>query len=131
MARANVEIVKQVYDSLRRRDMAGIMLLLAPDIELVQSAELPWGGTYRGHSEVQQFFGKLGGHITSTPVFEGFIDAGDHVVAIGRTQGTVNATDRPFDLPIAHVWELRDGQVTRVRICVDNPSMLAALDLQQ
>lgn len=126
-ARSNVELVKKVYDAFARRDMAAIFNLFARDIELVQSIEVPWGGVYRGHEQAAQFFAGLVQHITSRVVFERFIDAGDHVVAIGRTQGTVNATQSRFDVPIAHVWELRDGQVWRVLFCIDNPTMLTAL----
>lgn len=127
MARTNVELVKKVYDAFKRRDVAAIFSLFARDIELVQSTEVPWGGTYRGHEQAAQFFATLTAHLTSTLVFERFIDAGDHVVAVGRTQGTVNGTEARFDVPIAHVWELRDGQVTRVQFCIDNPTMQAAL----
>jgi ketosteroid isomerase-like protein len=56
-----------------------------------------------------------------------FVDAGDHVVAIGRTRGTVNATGKAFDVPVAHVWTVRDGLVRRVEYYIDDPTMLAAL----
>jgi hypothetical protein len=39
----------------------------------------------------------------------------------------VNATGAAFDVPFAHVWTVAGGKATRVRYCIDNPTMLAAL----
>ena len=125
--RPNVEIVSRIYDALKQRDIPTAFELLSPQVEIVQSEEVPWGGTYRGHEEALRFFTKLVETITSAVTFDRLIDAGDHVVAIGRTQGTVNQNGASFDVPIAHVWTLRDGVVTRVLYCIDNPTMTAAL----
>jgi len=127
MRTSNVSIVEQAYDALRRRDVAAAFALFAPDVELYQSEEIPWGGSYKGHEEAAVFFGKLIQTITSTVTLERCIDAGDHVVALGRTRGTVNDGGQSFDVPIAHVWTLRDGLVVRVRFYIDNPMMRAAL----
>jgi len=124
--RANVELVRGVYDAFARRDIASVFELFADDVAIDQSPEVPWGGAYRGRDEALRFFATLTQHITSRVVLERCIDAGDHVVAIGRTQGTLNATGRAFDVPVAHVWELRDGHIVRVHFCIDNPTMLAA-----
>lgn len=125
--RPHVEIVRQMYDALARRDIAAAFSRFAADVELVQSEEVPWGGTYHGIEGAQAFFAGLIGAITSVVTVDRFIDAGDSVVAIGWTRGTVNATGRRFDVPIAHVWTVRDGQVVRVRFYIDNPTMQASL----
>jgi ketosteroid isomerase-like protein len=39
----------------------------------------------------------------------------------------VRANGAPFDVPEAHVWELRDGKVVRFTVYIDTPAMLAAL----
>ena len=107
--RPNAEIVRRVYDAFARRDIPAVLGLLAPDVEITQSSEIPWGGSYKGHDGALRFFGNLTQAITSAVALERLVDAGDHVVAIGRTQGTVNATGARFDVPIAHVWAFRDG----------------------
>jgi hypothetical protein len=86
-----------------------------------------WGGRYEGHAEAAAFFGKLTRTITSAVTLDRFVDAGDQVVAIGHTRGTVNDTGKAFDVPVAHVWTLRDGVVTRIEYYIDDPTMLAAL----
>jgi uncharacterized protein len=48
-------------------------------------------------------------------------------VVVGRTRGTVHATRRQFDVPIAHVWRIVDGRATRWEAYIDTPAMLEAL----
>lgn len=125
--RSNVEVVRGMYAAMARRDVAAVFSRFAADIELVQSEEVPWGGTYHGHDGAQEFFAKLTTAVTSVVTVERFIDAGDAVVAIGWTRGTVNATGSRFDVPIAHVWNFGEQQVVRVRFYIDNLVMQAAL----
>ena len=125
--RPNVKVVRRIYEALASRDVPGALALFAPDISLTQSEEVPWGGVHRGHEGAMQFFVTLVQTITSTVVAHEYIDAGDEVVVVGRTQGTVNATGARFDVPVAHVWTIRDGKAIAVRYCIDNPTMRAAL----
>jgi hypothetical protein len=128
--REHIELVQQAYESFARGDLPGLFALMAPEVEVSQSPELPWGGVYRGHAEVRRFLGKLTQHIQSRVEVERLIDAGGHVVAIGCTRGTVRATGVPFDVPVAHVWEVREGQLLRFHPYIDNGKMLAALRAQ-
>jgi ketosteroid isomerase-like protein len=127
MPRDNVQIVQQVYEAFRRRDVAAVLALLSEDVQISQSDELPWGGTYEGYPGVLQYFAKLTGTINSTLTFDQFLDARDHVVAIGRTRGTVNATGKTYDVPVSHVFHLVDGKIVQIAFHIDNPTMLAAL----
>ena len=124
---SNVALIESVYDAFRRRDLPAVFALLADDVEIYQSSAIPWGGTYRGHEGAASFFTKLVTAITSTVTLERCVDAGDPVVAIGRTRGTVNGSGTGFDVAVAHVWTLRDGKIVRVEYFIDNPPMLAAL----
>jgi uncharacterized protein len=127
MQRNPTQTVQELYDAFGRRDLAKVFSLLSPDIEIVQSEELPWGGLYRGYDGARQFFGKLGSHIHSTLDIERLISARDHVVAIGWTHGTVNATGASYRVPIAHVSLVRDGLVMQTQFFIDHPVMLEAL----
>ncbi len=124
---APVLLVEAVYEAFRRRDMAAIFGLLAEDVELEQSRALPWGGSYHGRDGARRFFGQLGSRINSSLAFERLIDAGDHVAAIGWTEGTVNATGARYRVPVVHVWQVRDGKIARVEFYIHHPSMLEAL----
>jgi uncharacterized protein len=127
MYRKPMQTVQEVYGAFARRDLPEVFSLLSSDIEIVQSEELPWGGLYRGHDGARQFFAKLSSHINSTLDIERLIDAEEHVVAIGWTHGTVNATGASYRVPIAHVWRVRDDLIIQAQFLIDNPTMLAAL----
>ena len=127
MNRNPTQVVQELYEAFGRRDLAKVFSLLSPDIEIVQSEELPWGGSYRGQDGARLFFSKLGSHINSALDIERMIDAEDHVVAIGWSHGTVNATGASYSVPIAHMWRVRDGLVIQTQFFIDNPNMLEAL----
>jgi uncharacterized protein len=59
--------------------------------------------------------------------FEGVVDAGDRVVAIGRTRGTLTGNGQAFDVPVAHAWQIRDGLAVHALFMIDDPAVLAAL----
>ena len=122
-----VQVVEAVYEGFRQRDMAKVFGLLAADVEIVQSDELPWGGVYRGHEGAREFFGRLRSYVGSTVTIERMISAGDHVAAVGWTEGTVNVTGAAFRVPIVHLWEVRAGKAVRAQFCIDHPTMLQAL----
>jgi ketosteroid isomerase-like protein len=81
---APTEIVEALYEAFRRRDLTTIFGLLSPDVEIVQSDQLPWGGCYHGHEGARRFFAQLGSHIDSTVAIDRMIDSGDHVAATIR-----------------------------------------------
>jgi uncharacterized protein len=122
-----VLVVKEIYEAFSRRDVAKAFSYFAPDIEMVQTPALPWGGTYHGHDGARQFFERLTQRINSKVTIERIIDAIEHVVVIGRTAGQVNATGISYDVPLAHVWSVREGRVWRVEFHIDTPLMLEAL----
>jgi ketosteroid isomerase-like protein len=130
MSRENVEIVERLYEAFASRDVREILSRLAPEVEITQSTDLPWGGVYQGPDQFGLFFRNLTQHIHSTLTFERYLDSGDQVVAIGRTQGTVAATGAPFDVPIVHLWRLREGKVLSFQPYIDNPEMQAALAVE-
>ncbi|MEJ3655126.1 nuclear transport factor 2 family protein [Actinomycetes bacterium KLBMP 9759] len=125
---SDVEIVRGVYAAFARRDLEFIRAALHPDFVMEQSDLLPWGGRRHGVDGFFAFLGTLLSHVAPTVETEALFDAGDHVVQVGFTHGTVLAHGTPFRLREMHAWQLRDGLITSYRIYVDVPAMVAALD---
>ena len=125
---APLDVVRRGYAAYARRDLPAILALLDPQVELVQTALLPWGGTHRGLAGAQAFFGGIAQLTDAMPEPHEFIPAGDDVVVVGRLRGTARATGRPLDLDFAHVVTVRDGRFVRFAAYIDTPAMLAALD---
>ena len=127
MPSAAVRLVGEMYDAFARRDAAAVLERLSLDVEIRQSELVPWGGHYRGHEGAREFFGRVLGAIDSTVTVERFIDAGDHVAAVGRTRGRTRAGSAAFDLAVVHVWTVRDARIARLEVYIDTPAMREAL----
>lgn len=126
-AESPLDVVRRGYAAYARRDLPAILALLDPDVELVQTPLLPWGGAHRGSAGAQAFFGRIAQLTDATPEPAAFIPAGDDVVVVGRLRGTARATGRPLDLDFAHVVTVRGGRFVRFAAYIDTPAMLAAL----
>jgi ketosteroid isomerase-like protein len=127
MSQENVNLIRSGYEAFKAGDILAVLNLLHPDLEIRQSKELPWGGEYHGQQGAATFFSRLKQHVDSRMDPDTFIDAGDCVVAVGRSRGRVNATGREFDVSAVHVWTVRDGKAARFEAYIDTPAMLRLL----
>ncbi len=127
MPSENVATINRIYKAFEDRDFPAFWRCLSPEVRILQSPELPWGGVYNGLEEAKLFFGKINAYIDNQIEVERTIDGVDRIAMIGRTDGTVRETGHPFDIPVMHLWELQNRLATRLEIVVDVPSMQAAL----
>ena len=127
MSQSNVEAVQSLYRAFLKRELMTILSLVDPGIEIRQSESVPWGGSYKGLGGLKDFFGKLLDHVDSKVEFTEWIEAGDAVVAIGRSQGTVKANGNSFDIAVVHIWHLRDGKAVKFEPYIDTAAMMKAL----
>ena len=123
-----VEVVARFYRAAAEGDFETALSVIDPTVTVWQTEALPWGGSYEGIDGFITFFGKLRETITSQVETEEMFSAGEHVVQMGRTRGTVNATGASFDVREVHVWGVRDGKLVSLRSHIDTPAMLAALE---
>jgi ketosteroid isomerase-like protein len=124
------EIVREGYQRYARGNIAGVFALLAPEIEITQTPDLPWDGEYRGHEGARRFFAALSQHTEAMPEPLRIFSAGAEVVVIGRLRGRARATGHPIDLDLVHLWTVRDQQITRFAAYIDTPAMRTALGLE-
>jgi ketosteroid isomerase-like protein len=127
MAAAGVELMRELYAAFARRDLDRIRVAIHPEFEMTVTDELPWGGVRRGPDGFFAFLADLLGHLDPHLETDALFDAGEHVVQVGHTTGTVHATGARFRAREVHVWELRDGLLTSYRVYVDVLAMRAAL----
>jgi uncharacterized protein len=132
MGEQSVEVVKGIYEAFGRGDVPAVLGAMAGDIEWNEAEGMPHGGTYRSPEAVaQNVFGPL---IDDVPDFavrpEEIIASGDTVVTVVRYTGTGKATGKKLDLPVVHVWEVRDGKVARFRQFADTAKFLEVVPAQ-
>ncbi|MDB5308919.1 MAG: hypothetical protein JWO38_3121 [Gemmataceae bacterium] len=123
----NRDVIADLYAAFARRDLPAILALTDPGMTVIQTDQLPWGGTFHGHEGLRTFMERLVGRVDSRVEVEEYVEAGDQVVAIGRTRGTVRGTGTPFDIRVAHVWTVKSGRAVRFEAYIDTPGMLKQL----
>lgn len=88
----------------------------APDVELHQADALPYGGTWRGHSGMTQFFLAMGRvWETFDMVEQEFLATGDTAVVLTQVRARARATGRELKFPMLQTITVKDGQITEVR----------------
>lgn len=120
----NINLVCDVY---KITEIAEIVSSFAPDFEIYQTEQLPWGGHFQGLAGAQQFFGKLRENVDSTVEIEEIYPVEEKIIVKGRTRGTVLQNEKKFDVSIVHIWTIRDGKLAKFEPFIDTPAMLAAL----
>ena len=121
MSEQNIELVKGTYGAFARGDVPAVLGAFAEDIEWHEAAGMPYGGVYHGPEAVaQNVFGPITEDVDGFTLVTGeFIASGDTVAAVVRYTGTGKATGKDLDVPAVHVWEIRDGKLTRFRQFID------------
>jgi ketosteroid isomerase-like protein len=122
MSSDNVGIVKRAYEAFNREGSRGTLPFLHDDVEWDESvlpARRP--GVLRGHEgilELDRQNAELWREIRAE--VEEIIEADDdRVLAFLRAVGRGRFTGEEVVLPIAHVWEMRDGKGVRVTLFLD------------
>jgi uncharacterized protein len=116
MSQENVEIVRRVYEAAASRDATSIFALYDPDVEL-DATRMGVGdlGIYHGHEGLRSLFGEfheVWGQIEYD--YEELIDAGQDVVAVVTRHARGRASGVDVEAPLALLWTVREGKVTRV-----------------
>ncbi len=126
MGDQSVEVVRGAYEAFGRGDVAAVLGAMADDIEWHEAEGMPYGGVYHGGEAVaQNVFGPISQDIPDFAVTpEEFIASGDAVAAVARYTGTGKATGKQLDLPVVHVWNVRNGKITQFRQFIDTVKFL-------
>ncbi len=121
MSEQSIEFVEGIYGAFGRGDVPAVLGAFADDIEWYEAEGMPYGGLYRGGDAiVQNVFGPITQDVEGFAVTpEELVGSGDTVAAVVRYTGTGKATGKALDVPVVHVWDIRDGKVARFRQFID------------
>ncbi|MEU8697747.1 nuclear transport factor 2 family protein [Streptomyces sp. NPDC048680] len=88
----------------------------APDVRLHQAAALPYGGTWRGHDGMTEFFLRMAQVWESFDMVEQeFLATGETAVVLTQVRARARATGRELSFPILQTVTVQDGRITEVR----------------
>src|SRR2546421_100356 len=115
----NVTLMKAAYAAFDRGDVAGLLEMLAPDVEWNWPAvkEIPHSGPRRGRHEAAAFFETL--TAVEEPVEfrrDEFLAHGDRVVVLGTYRARAKSSGGHWESDFVHVWTVREGRIARFDI---------------
>ena len=134
MSQEAVESMRRSYEALNQalasgEDLLPLMDDLDPEI-VIEMGVLE--GTFHGREGFTRF---LEGQVA---LFEDlrcdpkeFIDAGDQIVVPMCLRGRTRSTGLPLEYHAIHVWTLRDGRATRLRLYENEAKALEAVGLRE
>ena len=115
MADQDVQTMRAAYEAFNRGDIPAVLSAFDPAIEWHEpgGGQAP-RGVYEGAERVaNEVFSQVSAHFERFEAApEQFIDAGEHLVVVGRFRGRAKS-GRELDAPFAHVWAMRGGKATR------------------
>lgn len=115
MSQENVDLVRGGYDDFNTGNIEGVTARFDPDIEWIEpgGGNAP-SGTYNGPDSVaNDVFGTVGENFDEFAcTVEEASDQGETVVITARFKGK-NKSGAELDTQAEHVWEVRDGKLTR------------------
>lgn len=136
MSQENAELVRRLFDAVRRRDSAAVLSIYHPEVEWDGSAsrwaEVLPNAKFQGHDGLRRF---TRAYYEMWEDFEDelveVIDAGEHVVVVvnSRARGRASGIDVELrDNP--GVFTLREGRIIRIVWFRTRAEALAAAGLQ-
>ncbi len=132
MPSQNVEMIRGLYEAANRRDYEAYLAGLAPEIEFHLSGAFPdLDRVYRGHTGIQEFadqFIEPWDELSVEP--DRMIEIDDRVLALVhfRARGRDGIE---VQLPLAHLWTMRNGLAVRMDAYSDQQKALASAGLRE
>ena len=127
----NVQIVKDFFAALGRRDQQGLLALSAEDMEwIIPGEDWPLAGTHRGHAGLADLLQKANETVeTAYPEPPEFIAQGDRVLVAGFATGRIKATNRTFEDHWVFAITVRNGKMTKIREYIDTQAVARASEM--
>jgi ketosteroid isomerase-like protein len=132
MASENVAVVHLLLEAFERDDVVAQLALMDPEVEIVEWPEGPEARTYRGHAgaiRAGESWSEAWEWIRNE--VDDFVEAGDRVLACGRTHGKGRGSAVEVAIDAFNVYTLRDGKVTRMELFTSREPALRAAGLTQ
>ena len=126
----NIELIKEFYRSFRERDTQAFRQICTDDLEWIQHEGLPHRFFCKG---ARAIFTKIaqGDRDTwegLTYQIEAILEAGSAVVVLGHYEGSSSSQPKT-SATSAHVYDIRDHKVCRLRMFDHTHLMLQALSM--
>jgi uncharacterized protein len=131
----NVNLLKNLYSAFGRGDVPSVLGAMSSDIRWHQAEGHPYvpsGEVLVGPDAVlNNIFMRLATEWDGFAVHpRSFHDAGDVVVVEARYSGTYKSTGKSMDAQVCHVWDIRDGKLTKFQQYLDTAKLHDVMGLR-
>jgi ketosteroid isomerase-like protein len=122
-ATQNKQIIQDAYDAMAAGNVKGFLAVLDEQIEVREPDCLPYGGVYRGLSELMGMFAKAGPVLDSSRMVVQELTAdADRVIALLR----IPLRDGSAETLISEHWRMRDGKAVELQAFWFDPTLVRA-----
>jgi uncharacterized protein len=122
---AETEALKEGYAALNRNDIPAMVKAFDPQIEWIEPAEFPGGGTYHGHAVVTAHLAQARGNWAEGSCEpERFIVSGDKIIVFIYVRVRLKHEMEWREGHLADVYTFRNGKATQMRVFADRRQAL-------
>ncbi|RJP36028.1 MAG: nuclear transport factor 2 family protein [Phycisphaerales bacterium] len=122
---AETEALRDAYAALNRNDIPAFVTSFDPQIERIEPADFPQGGTYQGLEAVKAHVSKGRGTWAEGGCEpERFIVAGDRIIVLVHVKVRLKHETDWREGRIADVYTFRDGKAIQIRTFADERQAL-------
>src|SRR3989442_13468118 len=125
----NVGVVQQTYNYFKEGNIQALLDALPDSVtwQLPEIEGVPFAGKRTGRESVREFFvGVEANQETLEFTPRELVAQGDKVVSLGHYRWRVKTTGREYSSDFAHVFTVRDGQITGIHEYTDTASAARA-----
>jgi ketosteroid isomerase-like protein len=118
--------LRTAYEGFADGDMKAVLSVMDPEIEWDATDALAHTGMFHGHDGVVDYISSMSEAWQEYDLVpEGFTESSDgrHVMVLGTVRGRL-VSGQDVDARFAHVLQLEDGRVTRLKVCLDREAAL-------
>jgi ketosteroid isomerase-like protein len=124
---SNIDVVTRALNAFSSKDAEAFVQLTTPEIEWTTGLGAIEGEVFCGHEGVRRYFARLSSAWEEFRFLaEDFRERDGTVLVLGRLQGRGRGGGVPVDSPVGAVWDLRDGQIWRLRAYLDHGKAMRA-----
>lgn len=119
----NLDVIKRLYAAFARGDGPSALAEMNDTIEWNEAESFIYADRNPYLSSAAVADGVFGRLLADWKDYEAtaseFFEAGDVIVALGRSKGTNLASGKPLDAQFAHIWRLKDGKIIGFQQFID------------
>ena len=124
----NLRVVGEILEAWNRRDFDQVLARASEDLEWVPATiATVEGDSFQGKEGAREFFRQWGETWETWDVtLQDLREHGDRVVVLGQVQAVGRGSGLELNQPVAYVFELREGLLTRGQSFFNHDEALAA-----